>query len=218
MEQPEAPQVPPPEPEPPAKAVLPDPTGTVAIPDHYRMPFFHGKMATPTAVPSATERRRNLVVLQKKRRRRGFLLGLLAGQILIIGLDLGGEFLLRRNPQVKLQAPIPVASIVFLGMATGAAVMIVSVALIFLGMGLRAFFGRRSTTLLTALGHGIQRFFQTSAVLGVTMAVIIGTAWFMIPGAQWKPTIDYTRSQGAKALDASKARVKAFFKPAPRVS
>jgi len=217
MEQPEAPRDPAPEPEPPAKSVLPDPAGTVAIPDHYRMPFFHGKMATPTAVPSAAERQRNLALLQKKRRRRGFLFGLLAGQILIIGLDLGGRLLLRLNPQVKLQADIPVAAIVFLGMAAGAVLMIVVVALIFLVQGLRAFFGKRSTTLFTALGRGIKRVFLTSAALGVSMGVIIGTAWFMIPGAEWKKTIDYTRQQGTKALDASKSKVRSLFKPAPRV-
>src|SRR5207249_4221762 len=111
----------------PKPTALPDPTNAVQVPEHYRMPFFHGKMATPTAVPSATERLRNLMIVQRRRRRRGFLTGLLAGQVLIIALDLGGIWALRHYPHLKLQAPIGVQAIVFLGMAAGAAVMLLAV-------------------------------------------------------------------------------------------
>lgn len=216
MEEPEAPP-PPPAPGPsepeaaPKPGPLPDPAGAVQIPDHYRMPFFHGKMATPTAVPSATERLRNLMLVQKRKRRRGFLTGLLAGQVLIIALDLGGLWTLHRYPQMKLQAPIGVQAIVFLGMAGGAALMLGVVGLIFTVQGLRAFFGKRSTSLFTAFGRGLKRVFLTGAALGVSMGIILGTAWFMIPGSEWKPTVDYTRSQARSALDASKAKVKSMF-------
>jgi len=220
----EEPEVPPPPPAPgpsepgpsepeaaPKPGPLPDPAGAVQIPDHYRMPFFHGKMATPTAVPSATERLRNLMIVQRRKRRRGFLTGLLAGQMLIIALDLGGLWALHHYPQMKLQAPIGVQAIVFLGMAGGAALMLGVVGLIFSVQGLRAFFGKRSTSLFTAIGRGLKRVFLTGAALGVSMGIILGTAWFMIPGAEWKPTLDYTRSQGRQALDASKAKVKSLF-------
>src|SRR5262245_41634896 len=135
MEQPEIPQEPPaspppgdpaPPPEPNAdtahKVELPDHKKAIPIPEQFRLPFM-GKMSSPTAVPSAAQRQLNLQRLQKKRRRRGFLLGLLVGQILIIALDLGGEWFLRTHPHVKLQTNIPVSAIVFLGMAAGAAVM-----------------------------------------------------------------------------------------------
>src|SRR5574342_76393 len=87
MEQPETPQDPvtPAEPaaDPAAKPQLPDHKHAFPIPDQFRLPF-HGKMVAPTAVPSAMERAYRMNQEQKRRRRRGFLLGLLAGQVLII--------------------------------------------------------------------------------------------------------------------------------------
>src|SRR5438105_1153692 len=108
MEQPETPQEPAPAPAPaapPPRPELPDPHGALPIPDQFRLPF-HGMMSTPTAVPSATERRYNLSLLEKRKRRRGFLMGLLAGQLLIMAMDYGGAWFLRSHPQVKLQAPV----------------------------------------------------------------------------------------------------------------
>jgi hypothetical protein len=202
MEQPETPK-------------LPDPKGALPIPAHFRLRF-EGKMATPTAVPSATERRHNLDILQKRRRRRGFILGLLAGQMLILALDFGGAWLLRTHPQVKLQASVGVPAIVFLGMAIGAAVMIAALGLIFTLFGLRALFGRRETGLIPAIGRGIRRVVLTSVTLGLTLSVILGTAWFMIPGPEWKPTTDFAKTQGRSAADAATSKVKSFFKPPAR--
>lgn len=218
MEQPETPQDPevppiPPSadgPEVPVKPKLPDPGQALAIPDHFRLPF-HGKMVTPTAAPSAMERAWHLAQQQKRRRRRGFLTGLLSGQLLIVALDLGGEFFLRTHPHVKLQAPIRVASIVFLGMAVGAAVMILAVILIYIGMALRATFRRTSAGAVAAAGGGIRRVVLTTLALGVSIGVILGTAWFMIPPAEWKPTVEFARGKGVEALEGSKARMRAMF-------
>ncbi len=219
MEQPETPQEPPgtPDPQPPPadKSALPEPEGVLAIPNQIRLPF-QGKMATPTAVPSAAERQRQLALQQKRRRRRGFLVGLLVGQFLIIALDLGGQFILDHAKQLKLQAPIKVASIVFLGMAAGAALMLLFVGLVFLVQGIRGLFGSRSPGLFVAIGRGIKRLVLTSMALGVSMGVIVGTAWFMIPRPQWKPTINYAREQGEKGVEASKEKLKSMFKPAPK--
>ena len=115
----------------------------------------------------------------EKRRRRGFLLGLLAGQILIIALDVGGTLLLKARPHVRIQAPFGVPSIVFLGMAIGAAIMILAVAWI-------ALVSRRG-------------FLRTAAAMGLTIGVIVGTAWFMIPEPEWAPTLRFAQEQGLKA-------------------
>jgi len=213
MEQPETPQEPSPIPEsgaPVPKPELPDPKGALPIPDHFRLPF-HGMMSTPTAVPSATERRYNLSLLQKRKRRRGFLVGLLSGQLLIMAMDFGGTWFLHSHPQVKLQAPVGVQAVVFLGMAIGGAVMIAALTLIFTVLGLRALFGKRRGGLATATGHGIARVFQTTLVMGLSMTVILGTAWFMIPGEEWAKTGLFAKDQGRKALQASTFRMRAMF-------
>jgi len=158
----------------------------------------------PAPRPSATERRLALALQQKFRRRRGFLLGLLAGQILIIALDLGGSFFLKTHPHVKLQAPVGVASVVFLGMAVGAAIMIAAIALISAVMALRGL-------------CGIRRILQTTIVMSVTIGVIIGTAWFMIPHEEWRPTVRFSRDQGVKVWESSKAEARSMFGIAPRI-
>jgi len=223
MEHPEIPQEPPaspppgetapppaPNPDTPHKVELPDHKKAIPIPEQFRLPFM-GKMSSPTSVPSAAQRQLNLDRIKKKRRRRGFLLGLLVGQFVIIALDLGGELFLRTHPQVKLQASIPVSSIVFLGMAAGAAVMILAVALIYGVMALRGLFGKKSA--VVAAGRGIWRVILTLLTLAVTMGVILGTAWFMIPEAKWKNTVDFAKDRGVEAVDASKAKVKGWLKP-----
>lgn len=220
MEQPETPQepaadpaVPSGDPTPP-KAQLPDTKGVLPIPDHFRLPF-HGKMVTPTAVPSAMERAYQMNRLQQRRRRRGFLVGLLAGQLLIIALDLGGELILWLRPEVKLQAPVRISSVVFLGMAAGTAVLLLAVALVYAGMFLKSVFGKRKGGVIAAAGGGIRRLVLTTLAMGVSIAVILGTAWFMIPAAEWKPTLDLARSKGIRAVEVSKAKVRSLFTSAP---
>jgi hypothetical protein len=189
---------------------LPDHKKAIPIPEQFRLPFM-GKIETPTSVPSAAQRQLNLDRIQKQRRRRGFLTGLLVGQLVIIALDLGGELFLRTHPRVTLRAGIPVSSIVFLGMAAGAAVMILAVGLMYGVMALKGLFGRKSA--VAAAGRGLRRVILTLLALGLTMAVILGTAWFMIPGAKWKDTVDFAKERGGEALDASKAKIKGWFAP-----
>ena len=124
--------------------------------------------------------------------------------------------MLRTHPHMVLQAPIRVASIVFLGMAAGAALMIAVVALVYLGIGIRSVFGRRSTGLLTTLGRGLKRLVLTGAALGVSMGVILGTAWFMIPPSEWPATGAFARSRGREALDATTTRLRTFLHLSPR--
>ncbi len=158
----------------------------------------------PAPRPSATERRLALALQQKRRRRRGFLLGLLAGQILIIALDLGGSLFLKFHPQVKIQAPVGVASIVFLGMSVGAGLMLAALALIYGVMVLRG-------------QGGIRRILQAAIAMTVTIGVIIGTAWFMIPHEEWTPTVRFSKDQGVKVWESSKAGARSMFGVAPRI-
>ena len=56
------------------KVHLPDTKDTYPIPDKWRLPF-QGKLVTPTAVPSASERRLHLEFAEKRRRRIRILIG-----------------------------------------------------------------------------------------------------------------------------------------------
>jgi hypothetical protein len=92
--------------------------------------------------------------------------------------------------------------------------MIAALLLIFAFFGLRALLGHRDAGLATSVGRGIGRVFLTTLTLGVTMSVILGTAWFMIPGAEWKPTADFAKAQGRKAAEAAASQFKSYFKRA----
>jgi len=191
---------------------LPDPKGALAIPDQMRLPF-RGKMATPTSVPSATERRHNLGRLQKRKRRRGFLTGLLAGQLLILAMDAGGSWLLKTHPHVHLRAPVGVEAVVFLGMALGSAVMVAALAAIFAVLGLGALFGRREGGLAAAAGRGIRRVVATALVLGTSMAVILGTAWVRIPREEWTSTAEFARGKARALAAASASSLRSLLRP-----
>jgi hypothetical protein len=177
-----------------------------------RLPF-HGKMVTPTSVPSATERAYHMRLIQKRKRRRGFLTGLLCGQVLILVMDFGGSWFLKTHPHVHLRAPVCVEAVVFLGMALGSAVMLVALAAIFAVLGLRALFGRREGGLAAATGRGIRRVVATALVLGTSMAVILGTAWVLIPREEWKPTAEFARSKARALAEASTSSLRSFVHP-----
>ena len=73
------------------KVQLPDHKDAYPIPDKWRLPF-HGKMVTPTAVPSPSERRMQIDLVEKRRRQREVLVGL--GIAVAIAAVLGGILLL----------------------------------------------------------------------------------------------------------------------------
>ena len=47
--------------------------------------------------------------------------------------------------------------------------------------------------------------------MGITIGVIIGTAWFMIPHEEWAPTVRFSEDQGVKAWESSKAGARSMF-------
>jgi hypothetical protein len=194
-----------------------DPWTSWQTPVEHRLPF-NGKMASPTSVPSAEERLAVIQRTQKARRRRGFLFGLLAGQILIIAMDFGGELLIRLlHHKVRFQPPpgMSVRSLVFIGMTAGIAI---TGLLIFLILGLSGagyVLGRKKAGLFTAVGRGAGRVFKATWALGLTLGVIGGTAWFLIPRPQWKPTAEYLRSKGENGYRDAKGWVESQITPPP---
>ena len=72
--------------------------------------------------PSAAERRAAIETGQKTKRRKGFIMGLFVGQLLIVGIDLGFSFLVPIiEKRYQFNSPIPIQSLVFIGMTAGIA-------------------------------------------------------------------------------------------------
>jgi len=203
----------------PGKPALPPPDAWTSwqTPAEHRLPL-EGKMRSPTSVPSAEERAAALNRARRGRRRRGFLLGLLAGQLLIIAMDFGGEALIRLlHHKVRFQPPpgMSVRSLVFLGMSAG---IVITALIIFLVLGMSGagyVLGSRKAGLFTAVGRGIRRVFKAAWALGLTLGVVGGTAWFLIPRPQWKPTAQYMQNQGEKGYRGARDWVETLLKPPP---
>lgn len=212
MEQP--PPDPTPSETPPPPPALPDPGPKPGVPAEFRFPF-HGKMEPPTTVMKTREEReaeRNAV--QKKKRLRGFLLGLLVGQLLVIAIDLGGAAALHFfKHKVRVNAPIPFEALVFVGMSTG----ILATALLILAvLGLQGagwLFGRKKVGFFTAVFRGFKRVVKAAWALGLTIGVVAGTAWLMIPGSEWSRTGAYFKEKGLEGRDRAKSWLKGLLTP-----
>jgi hypothetical protein len=179
-------------------------------PPEERYPF-HGKMTAPTAVPSATERLKNLNQKDKAKRRRRFLAALLAGQIFVLLLDIGGEAVLHllRN-KLQYRGAFPLRSMVFLGMTS----MIAAIGLlVFLVLGYkgasRVLGGGQRIGFFTALGVGIRRVWNEAWALGLILGVIGGTAWFLIPAAGR----DDLKAKGREVVEKSGTWIKEKVTP-----
>ena len=159
--------------------------------------------------PSAKERRAAIQEGQKRKRSRGFLYGLLVGQLLVLTVDLGGNAILHLfRDRIRVNAPVPLEALVFIGMASG---IVITALMILFVLGLQAMgwtFGKKKVGFFTAVGRGFQRVFKAAWALGITLGVIGGTAWFMIPGKDWKPTQDYLLEQGDRAVDKGRGFVR----------
>ena len=155
----------------------------------------------------------NIQKIQKTRRRRGFLIGLLAGQILILAMDFGGVLLIHflRN-RVRFAGPLPLESLVFLGMTAGILITALLIAFVLGIQGAGYVFGKKKVGFWTAVGRGMKRVGKAAWALGLTLGVIGGTAWFLIPRAFWKPTAAYVQEQGQKAYDGTKDWIRETLK------
>lgn len=193
----------------------PDPWTSWQAPAENRLPL-QGKTASPTSAPSAEERAAALGRSQRARRLRGFLWGLLAGQLLIIAMDFGGELLIRLlHHKVRFQPPpgMSVRSLVFIGMTAGIAITGLFIFLLLGLSGAGYVLGKKKAGLFTAVGRGARRVFKAAWALGLTLGVIGGTAWFLIPRPQWKPTAEYLRTQGEKGYKGARDWVEDSLKP-----
>lgn len=205
---------PPEAPPPPDTPILPPAPGPLPpLAPHQRLPL-RGKMESPTQAPSAAERMARLARLQRARRRRGFMLGLLVGQLLILAVDFGGEALLRALAhKVVFNPPIHYRAVVFLGMTGGIAATGLFIAIVLGFQGLGYVFGKKGVGLGTALGRGFRRVGKAVVSLGLTLAVVGGTAWFLIPKPEWPRTKNWMVQKGNVAWQWGKGLVTPAPKP-----
>ncbi len=198
----------PPRPEPPGIPGIPaEPGAMPPVAPEDRLPL-RGKMVAPTASPPTADRMANILRIQRARRRRGFMIGLLAGQLLIVGLDLGGELLIRAvSHKVVFNAPIPFRAVVFLGMTAGIAAIGLLIGLLLGFQGLGWIFGRKKVGFLTALCRGFRRMGRAALSIGLTLAVIGSTAWFMIPGSEWRHTAGWLDGKRRTVVEWVKRQV-----------
>ncbi|HXX93744.1 MAG TPA: hypothetical protein VEN81_08925 [Planctomycetota bacterium] len=202
-------------PEPPAGAPpnpLPDASNEPRVPQEERYPF-HGKMVSPTAVPSASARAENLRERAKAGRRRKFLIALLVGQVFVLLLDLGGEAVLHLlRKKLEYRAAFPLRTMVFIGMTGTIAAMGI---LLFAYLGYRAagyVLGDRKIGFLRAVGIGLRRVVAEVWALGLILGVIGGTAWFLIPAAG---RLDL-QEKSLQTLHQGKAWVDRHLHPGPK--
>jgi hypothetical protein len=167
--------------------------------------------------PSAEERRAAIQTGQKTKRRKGFIFGLFAGQVIIIGLDVAAHFLIPLlEKKYRFHSPLPIQSLVFIGMTAG---VVMTALLIFFVLGLQGagyVFGKKKVGFFTAVGRGMTRVWKAAWALGLTLGVIGGTAWFMIPGVWWRPTVDYLDQHRKDAVEKIKQKAGDLLKPSPK--
>jgi hypothetical protein len=149
-------------------------------PPEERYPF-HGKIAFPTSVPSPAARLENLNRKARASRRKKFLIALLAGQLLVLLLDFGGDALLHllRN-KLQYRGAFPLRTMVFLGMTSTIVAIAILLFLVLGFKGTRYVLGPKKVGFLTALWIGIRRVWNEAWALGLILGVIGGTAWFLI--------------------------------------
>ncbi len=113
----------------------------------------------------------------KKSKWRGFVIGLLVGQALIIGINFGLPRLLDHfKGQIAVQPGMPLGVLVFMGILGGLVITGLFIAFALVLSGFRG----------GSVWKGFVRLFKAGAVMGFTAAVLGGTALVMIPTGQWR--------------------------------
>jgi|GEM_PF-6907581 len=174
--------IPPPEEEKPIpKVPLPQPAEVPNVPRHLRWPL-EGKMETPTVPPRSVK---ELARARRRRGLRGFLIGLLVGQVVIATIMIGGDELLKLRPDLRME--LPLRAIVFVGIGAGIAFTGSVTGLLLLLQGLGYVLRPRGKPFATAAWNGLKRFGRAALALGATFLVLGGTAAAAIPPRDWIP-------------------------------
>jgi hypothetical protein len=114
---------------------------------------------------------------KSKSKWRGFVIGLLAGQALIIGINFGLPRLLDHfKGQIAVQPGMPLGVLVFMGILGGLVITGLFIAFALVLSGFRG----------GSVWKGFVRLFKAGAVMGFTAAILGGTALVMIPTGQWR--------------------------------
>lgn len=173
------------EPPPPQKLPLPEPRPSPPVPSNLRWPL-EGRMDSPTVPPIAISARRNeLQASLRRRRRRGFLIGLVVGQLFVLALVFGGEALIKLRPELRID--LPVRTVVFAGVTAGLALTGVLIGLLLMIEGLLYVVRPKGKPFGVALANGFRRTVRALLSLGITLIVVSGTAAAGVPIDQWKP-------------------------------
>ncbi|MBI2930133.1 MAG: hypothetical protein HYY16_00655 [Planctomycetes bacterium] len=125
----------------------------------------------PRAALSASRRSRN---------RRSFLWGLLLGQIVIVSMNWALRLLLPLLPGTPPSTIERVPLLICMGIVVGIALVGAFIGLVLALTGIVGLFRRGS------LKRGLKRVLRAGLSVGVTAAVLGGTAFAMIPSAQWR--------------------------------
>ncbi len=166
------------------------------------------------AGPTPAERMAGIQEQERGRRRRGFLIGLLVGQLLVIALDYGGEALIRAiQHKYPFRAPVPLRALVFTGMTAGVVLTGILICLVLGMQGVGYVFGKKQVGFFPALWRGIKRIWKAAWAVGLTLGVVGGTSWLLIPQPEWKPTAVYLRDKGVEGYQAGKGWVRSVVKP-----
>lgn len=153
------------------------------------MAFPAATPATPPILPRPTHLQRITEIRsqQRARARRSFLLGLAVGQILVVAVDLLVPLLWK----LKLVRPMEsgrLPLLVTLGVAAGIALVASLLILLLAVSGIAGLFTKGS------LLRGLKRTGRALGAIGLTAAVLLGTAVLLIPRAQWSSAPGEIRS------------------------
>ena len=149
---------------------------------------------------------------QKKRSRRGFLTGLIVGQLAVVGLSYGGAGLQALlQDKIGLQTPMPIRSMVFCAMTAGIGLTGCIILLVLALQGIGWFFTKKTIGFGLALWRGVKRTCRAAWSLGLTLVVISGTAWLLIPEEEWQKSAEYLADKGDEGYGAVRTWIDGFM-------